>query len=234
MDSPLPRSRFGLDLLIAEAKRRMRRRRVLVGLAAVAAAAAVLLAWQPWSGGDVVGVAAVSRTAIARIPGMTRVISQPFGHTSRVGCPGMWQRGHRPPGCLTYKLRGSRYEAWILTTAYERGFRLEVNTNFARAHPGPVIVTDEWVRLASPAQAKRVLHDSDITLWPDRPAAAVNGGVARTIDWYSGRALSPDTGIQFAWTSGASVVRVNVYGARLTTAEARQIALLARPPLTTA
>jgi hypothetical protein len=117
MDANLPRSRFGLDLLIAEAKRRMHRRRVLLGVAAVAAAAAAVLAVQPSGGGRALGVAA-NDTAIAQIPGMTRVAADGVAPWLRIGCtapqPPPTQR--RPDGCRGMRVRAGRFEAWRSTS----------------------------------------------------------------------------------------------------------------------
>ena len=226
MDSHLPRPHFGLDLLIAEAKRRTRRRRGLVGVAAVAAAAAVLLSMQPWGGGRTLGVAA-SHTAIAQIPGMTRVTSSPAGPAV---CSGMKGTYH-PHFCSTLQLRGGRGETWILTTAYEQGRRFNVSAAFARAHPGPVVVTDQWWRLGSPRQAEQLLRSPAVNhSYTGRPAPAANGGLARFVDaFYFAGQSAPTREIGFFWASGATFVNMNVIGAGLTVREAQQIALLARP-----
>lgn len=228
MDAQLLRSRFGLDLLIGEAKRRMRRRRVLVVFAAATAAAAVVLTVQPpWGGAHhALGVVA-SDTAIAQIPGMTRVLSTGVGTSV---CSGM-KGSYLPRWCNALSLRGGRYEAWILTPAYEQGSRLNVSAAFARAHPGPVIVTDQRLRLASARQAGQLLREPDFNKsYTGRPAPAVNGGVARFVDaFYFAGQRTPAREIEFFWAKGPTVVNVNVIGAELTVAQARQIALLARP-----
>ena len=198
----------------------MRWRRGLVGFTAVAAAVAVVLTVQPWGGGHALGVAA-SDTAIAQIPGMTRVIS--FG----VGTSELPQ---------TVKLRGGRYEQWILTSAYEQGSRHDASAAFARAHPGPVIVSDMWWRLASPRQAEQLLRDHVFTRTfsdsrhDSRPAPALNGGIAHSShSYYFGRTSASAREIEFFWASGSTVVNVNVTGDGLTSRQAQQIALLARP-----
>lgn len=232
MDTHLPRSRFGLDVLIGEAKRRMRRRRVLVGLVVVAAAAALVLAVQSRGGGRALGVVS-GDTAMTQIPGMTRVNSSSVGTSV---CSGMKGTSF-PPWCTTLKLRRGRYEAWILTTAYARGSRYKVSAAFARAHPGPVIVTDQRLRLASAQQAEQLLREPDFNQsYAGLPVPAVNGGVARLIGgarsnsgFYFAGSRTPAREFEFFWASGATVVNVNVVGARLTAAEAQQIALLARP-----
>ncbi len=225
MDVQFPRSRFGLDLLIAEAKRRMRWRRGLVVLAAAAALAALVLIVQPWGGGHPLGVAA-NDTAIAQIPGMTRV--RVTAATSL--CAGT-KGTSLPPWCTALKLRSGRYEAWILTTAYEQGSRSNVSATFAGTHPGPVIVTDDRLRLASARQAEQLVREPDFNnSYSGRPVPAVNGGVGRSIeDFYFAGTRAPAREIEFFWASGPTVVNVNVIGAGLTAGEAQQIALLARP-----
>jgi hypothetical protein len=108
---------------------------------------------------------------------------------------------------------------------------LNVSAEFARAHPGPVIVTDRSLRLASAQQAERLVRAPDFNdSYTGRSAQAVNGGVARSIKgFYFDGTRSPAREIEFFWNSGPTVVNVNVVGARLTAAEAQQIALLAHP-----
>ena len=226
MDAHFPRPRVGLDLLIAEAKRRMRRRRVQVGFAVVAAAAAVVLTVHLWGGGHAVGVAA-SDTAIAQIPGMTRVNSSGVGTV----CGSTGTFPPLPRWC-TALVRGGRYEAWILTSAYEQGSREDASAAFAKAHPGPVIVTDTWWRLASPRQAEQLLREHVFTrsFSDSHPAPAVNGGIAHSShSYYFGRTSASAREVEFFWASGSTVVNVNVTGDGLTSHEAQQIALLARP-----
>jgi hypothetical protein len=241
MDANLPRSRFGLDLLIAEAKRRMHRRRVLLGVAAVAAAAAAVLAVQPSGGGRALGVAA-NDTAIAQIPGMTRVAADGVAPWLRIGCtapqPPPTQR--RPDGCRGMRVRAGRFERWIVTTAYKRGSRYNVSAAFAKAHPGPVLVTDQWERFASARTAEQLLRGPYFHgARSSRPAPAVNGGVAIYFGRFGfaehgtpkqrARQTPTGRGIRFGWASGPTVVSVTVIGAELTGREARQIAFLARP-----
>jgi hypothetical protein len=218
---------FSLDPLVAEAKRRMWRRRVvLVVIAAVAVAAAVVLTVRPWGGGGHAHGFAATHTAIAHIPGMTRV--QSFGV------------GQEACECSDAKVLGGRYEAWILTTAYKQGRRLDAPAAFARAHPGPVIVLDTWWRLGSPQQARHLLHDHYFTrtvsaspgvrMWDvTRPAPAVNGGIAHSTGSYYFGQSGVGRVIEFFWASGSTVVNVYVTGHELTSREAQQIALLARP-----
>jgi len=213
---------FSLDPLMAEAKRRMRRRRVVLVVAAVVVAAALVLTVQPWhGGGHALGVSA-SDTAIAQIPGMTRVRSDIVGF-----CPG-------PHACTMREVRRDREETWILTSAYSERGRSNVPAAFARAHPGPVIVTDGWFRLASTRQAQQLVRNYfSERPYPTRPAPAVNGGVARKFDFplHTARAGVPAPDIEFFWARGRTVVYVSVVGVRLTAAEAQQIARLAHPPV---
>jgi len=161
-------SRIGpeLDPLIAEAKHRMQRRRLLIALAAaLAVAVAVTLLPRPWGRAHALGVAA-SHTAIAQIPGMTRV------HAGRQGAVlgvcnmsvgpaahgAFFKRAPYPHFCSVLKPRGGWWEHWILTSAYEQGFRNDVKVSFAVALPGPVRVYDEWIRFASPRLAALCSH----------------------------------------------------------------------------
>jgi hypothetical protein len=132
-------------------------------------------------------------------------------------------------------VRAGHAEEWILRTA-PRGQRLARNVNeaFARAHPGPVLVQAQSLTLRSPWQAERLLRNPNFNMSGYRTAPAVNGGVARHIDaWYFNKLSAPtrfgSPEIRFFWVSGPIVVIVDVIGADLTTAEAQQLALLARP-----
>ncbi|HZS30056.1 MAG TPA: hypothetical protein VFA37_02240 [Gaiellaceae bacterium] len=151
-------------------------------------------------------------------------------HSSGVGssvCAGMKGEFRVSAWCTAAKLRGGRYQAWILTTAFDQGDRYSVPARFARGHPGPAVVTDQWLRLASPRQAQRLLREPDFDKsYTGRPVAAVNGGVARRLPPL---AYPDQTEIEFYWASGATVVNVNVIGAHLTVGEAQRIARLARP-----
>lgn len=202
----------------------MRRRRGLAVFAAVATAAAAVLIWQPWSGSRSLAVAS-GHTAIAEIPGMTRVRVNAATRLCAMKGTGL------PAWCNTLKLRGGRYEAWILTSAYKQGNRNNVSVSFAAAHPGPVIVTDERLRMASARQAERLVREPEFdNSYSGSPAPAVNGGVARSIyDFYFAGTNDPAREIEFFWASGPTVVNVNVIGAGLTVDEAQQIALLAQP-----
>jgi hypothetical protein len=223
---------FSLDPLMAEAKRRMWRRRVgLVVIASVAVAAALVLTVQPWGGrGHAQGVGA-TRTAIAHIPGMTRVQSTPISSVCGNKSSPPWL----PRWCTSAV---GRYEAWILTTGYKQGFRQNASPAFAAAHPGPVIVLDTWWRVASPQQAKQLLREHVFTrtssglpgrpMWRTHPAPAINGGIAHSsLSFYFGQ--SGARVIEYFWASGSTVVNVYVTGDRLTSREAQKIALLARP-----
>jgi len=228
MEAQVPRSRFGLDLLIAEAKQRVRRRRVLFGIAAVAAGAAVMLTLQPWSGGHSLGSAS-GRPGFSRIPGMTRVLSSSVGGP----CAGLLGNATSLAHyCFTLQVRRGHEEKWVLTSAYKGRFQSNVQESFARAHPGPVLVEEQWWTLASARQAKQFLRESNFTN-TGRPVQPINGGLARSNDWwYFGGTQNPHGGgrqIEFFWASGSTVVAVNVIGAGLTLEEAQQIALLARP-----
>jgi hypothetical protein len=234
MDIFVPRLRIEVDALIAEAKRRMHRRWLLAGVAALVVAAAVTLVLQPWDRGpQSTASVGTSGRGIAQIPGMTRVLSTGVGNSVCAGMKGT----SLPQWCSTIKLLHGRYEAWILTTAYKRGSRLNVSGIFARAHPGPVLVTDKWLRLASAQQAEQLLREPDFNeSYTGRPASAVNGGAARLIGGahsnsgvYFAGSRTPAQEFEFFWASGPTVVNVNVVGARLTVAEAQQIALLASP-----
>jgi hypothetical protein len=237
----VPELPFSLDPLMAEAKRRARQRRVLLGVAAVATVGAAVLAVQPWGRGRALGVAAKD-TAIAQIPGMTRVVADGVAPWLRVGCtdPSRPAAQRRADGCRVPRVRAGRFEAWILTTAYEQGSRYNVSAAFASAHPGPVIVTDQWERLASARTAKQLLRNPYFNGSRRSPLTpAVNGGVAMYFGRFGfaehgppkQRARQTPTGraIRFGWVSGPTVVSVTVIGAGLTAREARQIALLARP-----
>jgi hypothetical protein len=226
MDAVVPDSRFELDPLIAEAKRRMRLRRIVGIVGALVIAAAVTLALRPWDGAGGVATGA-DRPGIAQIPGMTRVNSSSVGDSVCAGMKGTY----RPRWCSAIKLVRGRYESWILTSAYAQGHRFNVPEALARAHPGPVIVTDLWWKLASPQQAEQLVREPDFNhSYTGSPAPAVNGGVARSLDaFYFIAQRTPAREFQFYWAKGPVVVDVNVIGAELSVAQAQQIALLARP-----
>jgi len=253
MDARLPRSRFGLDLLIGEAKRRMRRRRVLVALAlaAFAAVAAVVLILKPWGGGQA-SASATKGTASARsdiifapIPGMTRVSAFRGGATAMGACNGpISPGGHYPRYCSTLKPRDARFEQWVSTSAYDQGFKWTIRVAFAKEHPGPVEVQRDWVSFASPQDMALFMSVPDLggSTKCSHPVPALHGGLAcasrgnLVLQGTPKRKarLAKTPGAQgeafgFTWTRGLSLVRVNVSGVGLTLEEARQIALLARP-----
>ena len=219
----------------------MWRRRVLVGFVAAATVAALMLTMQPWRGGAATTLGVTAKdTAIAQIPGMTRV--SVFGTAAMGTCnESIGPGGHYPSYCSELKTLAGRHEEWILTSAYEQGFRWNAPVPLAAAHPGPVVVSDDWARFASPRDAARYMSEPDLVGTCSKPAPAVNGGIA-----CYGESFLAQTGTQmrrvkqrelgqtgrsisYTWTSGATVVSVNVTGVGLTDAEAQQIALLARP-----
>jgi hypothetical protein len=223
---------FELDPLIAEAKLRMRRRRFLVLLLVLAIVGGVVgatLALRDPPGGGQPPAALPARHGISRIPAMTRIIA--YSNVGGSVCSGMKGTAPRPVWCSAVKLRHGWFEQWILTSAVRRyGRRTTVPLPFARQHPGPAVVSDEVLTLATRSQAELLLRTPDFTgSWDtvdytSLPEAAINGGIAGRIEpGFDG----PET--RFMWVSGTSIVEVNVSGVNLTPVQAQQIARLARP-----
>lgn len=192
---------FGLDPLIAEAKRHRRRRWFLLAVFSLAiggGAAGATVALRTPGGGQV--PAALPRHAgITRIPGMTRVISSSAG---RSVCSGLKGTGPLPAWCHAAKLRRGSFEQWILTSAVEHyGRRVSVPVAFAMQHPGPAEVSDQVLTLRSPGRwiSSFTLRRSQV--WPSRPfrlrsmegwpAGSARDPTARTRSAFSGRADRP-------------------------------------------
>lgn len=243
----LPRLPFGLDPLVAEAKRRARRRRVLlvVLLAGLAiAAVAVTLALRP-TGGPRSPVLSPRRAGIARVSGMTELASD---RSTKI-CDGA---GLQPSYCEARATQGLD-QTWLLTPAvkrYGRPLRAAVKASgflgvspsliplaVVRRHPGPAEV-EVSVRTfqgwAGRGVATMLLHDSgyvgsDNMYYTSLPGLAINGGLAGLIGRRSGGFADSQTEFSFAWTAGRSVVQVIVAGADLSASQAQHIARLAGP-----
>lgn len=209
----------------------MRRRRFVVLILVLTIAGGVVgatLALHGPGGAGPPPAALPAQHGISRVPAMTRIISSSAGQSVCSGFKGM---GPRPAWCHAAKLRKGWFEQWILTSAVRRyGRRDTVPLLFAHQHPGPAVVSDQVLTLATGSQAELLLRTPDFTgAWDTAdytslPESAINGGVAGRIEpGFDG----PE--IRFMWVCGTSVVEVNVSGVNLTHGEAQQIARLARP-----
>jgi hypothetical protein len=120
---------------------------------------------------------------------------------------------------------------WALTVAVRKygihHLPQPIPLALARQHPGPDGVVVDVLKLASPSIARRFLPvEIHIAGYTALPRAAINGGAAARIDSPANDGLRE---FRFAWISRSSIVELNIVGLKMTIAEARRLALRARP-----
>ena len=181
-------------------------------------------------GPTLVGVRSANPLSHARptaIPGLTKIAaSRPSICSGYKGQPPPFCR----PGGALVSTRG-REQVWALTPAVRRygihHLPLPIPLPLARHYPGPSEVVIDVFTAPSAATAQHYLPSYTHTEgYAALPQATVNSGLAARIDSPSNDGLRE---FRFAWTSGNSMVEVNILGAGMTVSQAQGVASRVHP-----
>jgi hypothetical protein len=173
-----------------------------------------------------------AHAGFASIPGLTKIASGTWTASLCADLKGSKTRSaqtHRPWYCAQ---RGRyRDQTWVLRAAARKyGIHhvpLPIPLALARRHPGVSEVSSDVLTLASASVAKRFFPiEAHTAGYSALPQAAINGGIAARIDSPANDGLSE---FRFAWIRRAAIVDLNILGSHMTAAEAKRVALRARP-----
>jgi hypothetical protein len=172
-------------------------------------------------------VSAMTHTGLTSIPGLTKIAaSRPSICSGYKGQPPSFCR----PGRALFSTRGTE-QVWALTPAVRRygihHLPLPIPFPLARHYPGPSYVVIDVFTTPSAATAQHYLpiytHTEGYTALPQ---ATVNSGLAARIHSPSTDGLRE---FRFAWTSGSTMVEVNILGAGMNVSQARGVASRVHP-----